>query len=426
MKQRQPLQTPLLNKFLLEASRGLWGKKRLEVQEELTAHVLERAYRHEIAGLGYEDAVVKAIAELGDAKTIRSGMIGVYTMPNLLKASGVLTILVAGAIAYLGVSRAQITISERMPVKQCQDPQQRFFLPPLPSGADNINATCDSGLWVSVEVLQRTLEPMGVKFRRDTRIINNAQTPQNPKPHTLTIKQLVMDFPNFLQVRLPYQDEMDFLITEGKWEKVKFVEDVVFIAGLMNSLQQGGGSITMAGWDNPGIRYGGIRFTLGTKESPVRGNKIYPSLMYSALEKEFQGWTSTRFQWADAPNWIEDRIAPLGIEPFFRNHKHTIQTTLTQGRIVAVVSLEEARKIVYQDQTRDIPRAFRAYLVPIGADGTIEYPSDAKTLRFSSQLKDLQLSQKDKAGNVVVLHFTGDLGAGKNRFDVLPAENFSK
>jgi hypothetical protein len=353
-------------------------------------------------------------------------MIGVYTMPNLFKVSGVLTILVAGAIAFWGVSRAQINVLERMPVKQCEDPQQQFFLSPLPSGSNNFNATCDSGLWVSVETLQRTLEPMGVKLRRDTTKINNAQTPQNPKPHNLTIKQLVMDFPNFSQVRLPYQDEMDFPITEGKWETVKFVEDVVFIAGLIDSLQQGGGSITMAGWDNPGIRYGGIRFTLGTKERPLLGSKIYPELMYLTLQKEFTGWTSIPFTWTDAPNYMEDRVSKLGIEPFFRKHKHTIQTTLPQGRVVAVVSLEEAQKIVFQDTFRDVPSAFRAFLVPVGKDGTIEYTSAAKTLRFSSELKDLKLSKKDQTGNVVIMRFTGDLGAGKNRFDVLSAENFSK
>jgi hypothetical protein len=418
--------TTALERYLRAATRGLWGRKRLEVREELTAHLLERAYRHEVAGLGHEAAVARAIAELGNPQTIRAGMIGVHTMPNLFKISGVLTVLAAGAIAFWGVSRAQITVLERMPVKQCEDPQQQFFLPPLPSGAVNINATCDSGLWISVEALQRTLEPMGVKFRRDTKIINNAYTPQNPKPHTLAIKQLVMEFPNSFQLQLPYQNEMDFPVAEGKWEKVKFVEDVVFIAGLMNSLQQGSGSITMAGWDNPGIRYGGIRFTLGTKERPLLGNKIYPELMYLTLQKEFTGWTSIPFRWTDAPNYMEDRVSKLGIEPFFRKHKHTIQTTLPQGRVVAVVSLEEAQKIVFQDVVRDIPSAFRAFLVPVGKDGTIEYTSAAKTLRFSSDLKDLKLSKKDQTGNVVIMRFTGELGAGKNRFDVLPAENFSK
>jgi hypothetical protein len=62
----------------------------------------------------------------------------------------------------------------------------------------------------------------------------------------------------------------------------------------------------------------------------------------------------------------------------------------------------------------------------VGAGGTIEYPSRAKTLRFSSQLNDLKPTKKDQAGNVVVLRFTGDLGRGKKVFDVMSAESFSK
>jgi hypothetical protein len=80
----------ILEKYLQQATKGLWGVKKLEIREELTAHILERAYKHEIAGIAHEIAISRAIEELGDAKTIRTGMIGVHTMPNVFKILGFL------------------------------------------------------------------------------------------------------------------------------------------------------------------------------------------------------------------------------------------------------------------------------------------------------------------------------------------------
>jgi hypothetical protein len=54
-----------LQRFLQTATRGLWGKHKLEVREELEAHVLERAHKHELLGLAREEAIFKSLAELG-------------------------------------------------------------------------------------------------------------------------------------------------------------------------------------------------------------------------------------------------------------------------------------------------------------------------------------------------------------------------
>ena len=93
----------LLKAYLKQATSGLIGKKRLEIREELTAHLLERAhkYKYEIAGLTHHDALAKAIEELGDAQIIRAGMIGVHTMPKIYASTGLATIVAAGLIALL-------------------------------------------------------------------------------------------------------------------------------------------------------------------------------------------------------------------------------------------------------------------------------------------------------------------------------------
>jgi hypothetical protein len=68
-----------LERFLRNATRGLWGNRKLEIREELEAHVLERAHRHELLGLSREDAISKSLAELGSAQVIRSGLQRTYS-----------------------------------------------------------------------------------------------------------------------------------------------------------------------------------------------------------------------------------------------------------------------------------------------------------------------------------------------------------
>jgi hypothetical protein len=364
-----------LERYLRTATRGLWGRKRLEVREELTAHVLERAYRHEVAGLGHEAAVARAIAELGNPQTIRAGMIGVHTMPNLFKISGTLTILAVGAVTMLNVSRAQIGVSERLPVQQCADLQVARF--EFPFAASTKTISCNYGGWLSVEGIKKTLEPMGVKFSREARSGMRYPNATNSKPYLAKWNELVLDFPNWSQVRLVVENEIAYDEANGQELKIPLVGEYVHAGRIVEALRQAGGELRIAGWDNPGIRFGGVRFMLGTREKPVLGHRIFPELMLSSIFQLFPMQKIQAIWWKDAPNVFEEQSANSG------------------GRVL-----------------------FRG--------GIIEYPSRAKTLRFSSQLKDLKLTKNDQTGNVVILRFTGDLSRGKNVFEVMSAENFSK
>ena len=74
-----------LEQYLKNATRGLWGKRKLEVQEELEAHVLERARKHELMGMSRENAISKTLKELGNARAMNHKMTEVHTMPELLR-----------------------------------------------------------------------------------------------------------------------------------------------------------------------------------------------------------------------------------------------------------------------------------------------------------------------------------------------------
>jgi hypothetical protein len=75
-----------LERYLKNATQGLWGKRKLEVKEELEVHILERARKHELSGLTREDAISKTLEELGNARAINHKMAEVHTMPKLLRS----------------------------------------------------------------------------------------------------------------------------------------------------------------------------------------------------------------------------------------------------------------------------------------------------------------------------------------------------
>jgi hypothetical protein len=76
-----------LERYLNNATRGIWGKRKLEIREELESDILERAKKFELNGCSSDQAIRKAILELGDARVVNNGMKGIYIMPTMLKTS---------------------------------------------------------------------------------------------------------------------------------------------------------------------------------------------------------------------------------------------------------------------------------------------------------------------------------------------------
>jgi hypothetical protein len=108
--------TPL-EQYLKNATRGLWGKQKLEVREELESHILERAHKHELLGLTREDAISKSMQELGNARVINHHMMEVYMFSKQLLLGGVC----ACALASFGFWQASLPRAFRV---QCSNAAQ--------------------------------------------------------------------------------------------------------------------------------------------------------------------------------------------------------------------------------------------------------------------------------------------------------------
>ena len=83
-----------LEQYLKNATKGLYGTKKLEVKTEIEGNIREMALEYQIAGLSESEAISKAILEFGEARVLNAGMVRVHTMPKIIKG-----VLLAGLIS---------------------------------------------------------------------------------------------------------------------------------------------------------------------------------------------------------------------------------------------------------------------------------------------------------------------------------------
>ncbi|MBX3142521.1 MAG: ABC transporter permease [Trueperaceae bacterium] len=73
--------------YLAAATKGLWGRERAVVKEELEAHIEARVAAHLLAGMTEEAAVEATLAELGASKSVGSDMARVYAPQVVMGAA---------------------------------------------------------------------------------------------------------------------------------------------------------------------------------------------------------------------------------------------------------------------------------------------------------------------------------------------------
>ncbi len=73
--------------YLAEATKGLWGRERAVVREELEAHIEARVSAHMLDGMSEQEAIEVTLQELGGSGQVGAGMTEVYAPPVILGAA---------------------------------------------------------------------------------------------------------------------------------------------------------------------------------------------------------------------------------------------------------------------------------------------------------------------------------------------------
>lgn len=159
----------LLEQYLKNATRGLWGQKKLEVREELENHVLERAHKHELLGIAREDAISKSMQELGNAQAINQHMTEVYMLSKQLLLGG----FCACALASFGIWQMTKATVLRL---ECSNADQSFhFSGTTTSKYSRLNLPDKSVIATAIKSSSFTAKSINTTFGEDHSGIESLQ-----------------------------------------------------------------------------------------------------------------------------------------------------------------------------------------------------------------------------------------------------------
>jgi len=96
------------DRYLKQATRGLWGKARWELRIELQGHINERVAEFRLGGLSHEESERHALRELGAPERVSGGMLGVHTFPAMGKAGALSALLATALLTALPQGLAQV------------------------------------------------------------------------------------------------------------------------------------------------------------------------------------------------------------------------------------------------------------------------------------------------------------------------------
>ncbi len=247
-----------VERYLNRATRGLWGRKRQEIREELEGHISERVMAYRIAGLNEGYAVERALRGLGEPREVSAGMAQIYTVPWVAGSSMALAAICAVTIAAVSLGMAQtLQTAQTFPSPNC-----------LESSNDTDQSCQGFGAWATFDALEDVLKPQGVEFieKGDTLSLQFS----DGKFATVFISSLTP---------LYFGDDETELSAEyqpkpGYFKVWDFLENLVKSSSL---------PIRVEGWNNPTVYIANTSFTLGNDEQPVDGQSFYLDYLTSTV-----------------------------------------------------------------------------------------------------------------------------------------------
>lgn len=261
--------------YLRQATRGLWGKKRLEVREELAAHLQERVLAHQIGGLDKDGALERALSELGNPREVSLGMARLYTLPTLLGSGAALAAACVCVVALLPKGTAQtLPVTSYWPSARC--------IKALDEGRNGFSSGQCSGftdIWFNQQALKKAFEPQGITFgsvpapEGDTRILRLA-------------------FPESTPVYLSLEGAGTLFGENGS--KLEALPGYLSFWSLLRAVSlQTGVTTSVDGWDNPTVRFNNASLKIATQEEPITGRAFYDSYMEGVYFDELAPWPTS-------------------------------------------------------------------------------------------------------------------------------------
>ncbi len=239
-------------RYLKRATRGLWGKRRREVREELEIHLRDRIQSYRLAGLTEAEAAGRTLRELGHPKEVSSGMARLYTLPTLIGSSTLVAVICALAVVAVSSGAAQsLAVFFQFPSPACLEGKEQAV-------------DCGSGEpWTSVEALKAALEPQGVGVTADNYFMTLEIPGAQPVRIALTPSTRRSDLDGD-PLPLEQQAIQGYLTV---WDIIRE------IAG------QSGETVRLEGWEQPTLQVGDATLRLSDEVKAYEGAGLYQQYM---------------------------------------------------------------------------------------------------------------------------------------------------
>ena len=406
---------PNVETYLKQATRGLWGRKRQEVKEELGAHIEGRINAHLIAGLDENTAVEQTLAELGQPAQVSAGMISLHSLPQLAGLGALATAILFLTFALIAESVAQsVPGTLYWPSTECVNAFQEGRVGSSPTrdyleqGFDSECQELSGELWMNFETIKPVLEAKGITA-------------------TNLEGMMQLSFPNGEEVATVTTDDTQMMVYNPEDRSTTAEPGYFGLWSLLTTIAQNPRiSIGIEGWDNPTFTLGDASFQLGTSEQPFEGEDFYDYYLdkvLTELTSDVSGFYTDivnprveRIAVAQGlyeaqgmrTNWSEDLAKEITLIP---------GKDSTSNVYGVIVNLGLENPLLHEVDDSYDP-ADSAYLVNVAqteADGSINLTVPAnETLKFVDKF-----STSSEPGEAVLVELSADAGSW---FKAVPPE----
>jgi len=368
-----------VERYLRRATRGLWGQKKREVEEELMAHISGRLNAHLIAGLDEIVALQKTLEELGSPEEVNSGMTTLYLTPKLLSSSTL--IMAFTLLAYVAITSGAaqtLGVKYRLPSTLCLGLKEH-----------NVPDRCSPAKGrIQIKALQDALFPHGVKVAES----NSALTLEFPEAQALDIP---LD-------RVASLDDADRPLPSDQHSRRDYVGVWDVIRALMSQTEM---PVMLEGWNDPMLRIGDVHLRLDSREQVVDAEVLYFPYLSHIASHDFNTDGSTAsylFGFGEGRSLTTKTALAPGIYGLIAR-LNTVQTLSAETIFIASGSSAEK---------------YSHYLSVAEADSegylTFAYPGE--TLRFAETLSGNAIN------TAVLVRLTGEVKLDGFGYEVVSPE----
>ncbi len=396
-----------LEQYLKRATQGIWGKKKLEVMNELRGNIESRVWMLEQQGLDKTQGMNVALEELGKPSEINAGMVKVHAMPKMIKAFVVAVMLSSLAVVNVNLGTAQVTGAAELPIDQCS-------VSTVDEDFGNISfnqfsekfKTCIGGFWFKISDLKNVLEPLGVTYeRREGRVSS--------------LLNHVFIFPG--NVPLVIKPASNFQIGKGTNPEISTntKSDAEYIPGssLFKALSEMKVPTKIEGFEIPKITIGSVSFTFGTADKPINALNLYGQVFQKNMLWQY-------FPIKSANETFSSNI-PGGFQ-LDDGAKFNHYLKIKDSKPGSIYVMFYRSRFSYGTSgfpSKTVTQPYKGVAIsPVFKTGYLIYRTPMLKLEYTTNPEKLeQYNPNSETGKVTLLRFNGTLNYNAKSFEIVPA-----